>query len=113
VKRRNKQREKAAKTAEKAAAAPPAPATAKAKTGNAEDDEGKLDPRQYFELRSRTVKKMLDTKEKNPYPHKFNVTTNLQDFVNTYSSLETGEGNYASRGIRGGMAEVLHREEGC
>lgn len=94
MKRRQKQRQKAAQSAEKAANAPPAPAAAKAKTGNAEDDEGKLDPRQYFELRSRAVKKMLDTKETNPYPHKFQANTNLQQFVDTYSSLETGEGNY-------------------
>jgi len=66
VNRRRKQRDKAAKNADKASTAPPAPGATKAKTGNPEDDEGKLDPRQYFELRSRAVKKMLDTKQSNP-----------------------------------------------
>lgn len=95
-KRRNKQREKAAKNAEKASSSPAAPGATKAKTGNPEDDEGKLDPRQYFELRSRAVKKMLETKEPNPYPHKFHATTDLKQFVKEYEGLKTGEGRRAS-----------------
>lgn len=50
-----------------------------------------MDPRQYFEYRSRAVKKLLETKDPNPYPHKFNATLDLKNFVEEYTSLKTGE----------------------
>lgn len=89
MKRRQKQREKDAKKAEKAAAAPPKPK--KEKTGGAEDDEKELTPNQYFEIRSRNVNKLRQTMEPNPYPHKFQVTTDLRDFLKEHDSVKTGE----------------------
>ncbi|KAK7711573.1 lysyl-tRNA synthetase [Botryosphaeria dothidea] len=85
LKRRQKQREKDAKKAEKAAAAPPKPKKEK------QESEEDLTPNQYFEIRSRTVNKLRQTHEPNPYPHKFNVTTDLRDFLKKYESVKTGE----------------------
>lgn len=85
VKRRQKQREKDAKKAEKAAAAPPKPKKEK------QESEEDLTPNQYFEIRSRAVNKLRQTHEPNPYPHKFNVTTDLRDFLKKYESVKTGE----------------------
>ncbi|OJD36613.1 lysyl-trna synthetase [Diplodia corticola] len=85
LKRRQKQREKDAKKAEKAAAAPP-----KAKKEKAENEE-ELTPNQYFEIRSRAINKLRETHEPNPYPHKFNVTDDLREFLKKHESLKTGE----------------------
>lgn len=85
LKRRQKQREKDAKKAEKAAAAPPKPKKEK------QESEEDLTPNQYFEIRSRAVNKLRQTHEPNPYPHKFNVTTDLRDFLKKYESVKTGE----------------------
>lgn len=57
LKKRQKQRQKEAEKAAKAAAAPPKPAAAK--KSNAEADEKALDPRQYFEIRSRAINKCV------------------------------------------------------
>ncbi|KAK7517648.1 lysyl-tRNA synthetase [Phyllosticta citriasiana] len=89
LKRRQKQREKDAKKAEKAAAAPPK--AQKEKKSSAEDDEKELTPNQYFEIRSRTINKLRETHDPNPYPHKFQVTTDLREFLKEYEGLKTGE----------------------
>lgn len=86
MKRRAKAEELAAKKAEKAAKTP---VVAK-KTGSAAEEKD-LDPRQYFEIRSRFIKGLLDNKNPNPYPHKFNVTTYLPDFLQEYKGLKAGE----------------------
>ena len=46
---------------------------------------------QYFEIRSKRINKLRQTKDPNPYPHKFQVTTDLREFLKKYSSLKTGE----------------------
>ena len=46
---------------------------------------------QYFEIRSRNINKLRQSKNPNPYPHKFQVTTDLRDFVKEYASLGRGE----------------------
>ncbi|ROT36603.1 lysyl-tRNA synthetase [Sodiomyces alkalinus F11] len=91
LKKRQKLRQKEAQKIEKAAAAPPKPAGAK-KT-NAEADEKALDPRQYFENRSRAINKLRETKQPNPYPHKFHVDYDVRNFVNDFSHLKSGEHN--------------------
>ncbi|KAJ5216071.1 lysyl-tRNA synthetase [Penicillium cinerascens] len=87
LKRRQKLREKEAKKKEKEAAAPP---KAEKKT-SAEDDEANLTPNQYFEIRSKKVQKMRETKNPNPYPHKFQVTNDLREFLKEYDGLQKGE----------------------
>ena len=67
LKKRQKLREKEAKKAEKAAttaaAAPPPKAK---KAGSAEEEEAKLNPNQYFEIRSRAIQKLRQSQEPNP-----------------------------------------------
>ncbi|PQE07771.1 hypothetical protein CJF31_00007591 [Rutstroemia sp. NJR-2017a BVV2] len=97
LKKRQKNRQKEEEKAKKAAAAPPKPATAK--KSNAEADEKELNPnrancggsQQYFEIRSRTINKLRQTKNPNPYPHKFHVNYDLRNFVKDYSDLKSGE----------------------
>lgn len=87
MKRRQKRRLEAA---HKATA--PAPPTAGAgKASNAGKEEEKLDPREYFKLRSRTITKLKETRDPYPYPHKFNVTTDMREFVKEYDGLAKGE----------------------
>ena len=46
---------------------------------------------QYFEIRSNRIKKLKDTQQPNPYPHKFHATTDLRQFLKEYASLAKGE----------------------
>ncbi|EON68101.1 lysyl-tRNA synthetase [Coniosporium apollinis CBS 100218] len=86
LKKRNKMREREAKKAEKAAAAPPKP-----QKKTAEPDEKELNPNQFFEMRTRDVVRYLEKPETNPFPHKFNVTIEVPDFVEKYKDLKPGE----------------------
>ncbi|KAH0828109.1 hypothetical protein J3R83DRAFT_3780 [Lanmaoa asiatica] len=79
LKRREKQREKEARKAEKAAVAPPALDGA----ANAPNEDD-LNPNQYLELRSRAILKLKETQDPNPYPHKFNVTKSITHFIREY-----------------------------
>eukprot|EP00842_Homolaphlyctis_polyrhiza_P004207 jgi/Hompol1/4788/HPOL_003883-RA len=89
LKRRNKQREKDAAKAAKAAAAPPAAASASgAKAAGAEEE---VDPRMYFENRSKAIQKLRESQQPNPYPHKFHVSLSISGFIAKYSSLADGE----------------------
>ena len=90
LKKRTKQREADAKKAAKAAAAPPKPAATK-KAPSAEEQEKELTPNQYFEIRSRAVNKLRESHDPNPYPHKFQVFTDLREFVKTYKGMKAGE----------------------
>ncbi|KAL4955308.1 hypothetical protein BDW69DRAFT_122109 [Aspergillus filifer] len=89
LKRRQKQREKEAKKKEKEAAAPPK--TAAPKKVSAEEEEANLTPNQYFEIRSKKINKLRESKNPDPYPHKFQVTNDLREFLKEYESLEKGE----------------------
>ncbi|KAE8135807.1 hypothetical protein BDV38DRAFT_122119 [Aspergillus pseudotamarii] len=87
LKRRQKLREKEAKKKEKEAAAPPKPA----KKTSAEEDEANLTPNQYFEIRSKRINKLRETKQPDPYPHKFQVTDDLRQFLKEYEHLGKGD----------------------
>ncbi|KAK3047271.1 lysyl-tRNA synthetase [Extremus antarcticus] len=90
LKKRQKQREKDAKKAEKESTkqAPPQP---KRKAATQEEEEGKLNANQYFEIRSRAVKRMKETNNPNPYPHKFHVTYDLRNFGSEFGHLKKGD----------------------
>ncbi|KAJ9151163.1 Lysine--tRNA ligase [Pleurostoma richardsiae] len=91
LKKRQKARQREEEKKKKAAAAPPkAPSAKKAAAG---ENEEELDPRQYFELRSRQVKGLLDSSNPsdNPYPHKFHVTYDDRNFVEEFGHLKSGE----------------------
>ncbi|MCJ1478411.1 lysyl-tRNA synthetase [Lambiella insularis] len=87
LKKRQKQRQQEEKKREKAAAAPPRAE----KHMSQEEEENNLTPNQYFEIRSAKIKRLRESKTPNPYPHKFNVTTDLRDFLKKYDSIKTGE----------------------
>ncbi|KAJ5928891.1 lysyl-tRNA synthetase [Penicillium verhagenii] len=87
LKRRQKLREKENKKKEKEAAAPPKAE----KKVSAEDDESNLTPNQYFEIRSKRINKLRETKNPDPYPHKFQVTKDLREYLKEYEGLQKGE----------------------
>jgi lysyl-tRNA synthetase, class II len=87
VKRRQKQRANEARKAEKPTVAAPK----SRKPGNVEEEETELTPSQYFEIRSRAINRLRETHDPNPYPHKFQVNTDLRDFLTKYKHLKTGE----------------------
>ncbi|KAI5370644.1 Class II Aminoacyl-tRNA synthetase/Biotinyl protein ligase (BPL) and lipoyl protein ligase (LPL) [Septoria linicola] len=89
LKKRIKAREKEAKKA--AAPQRQAPPAGKKKAATQEDEEAQLNPNQYFEIRSRAVKRMKDSSSPNPYPHKFHVTYDLRDFQNDFGHLKKGD----------------------
>ncbi|KAH8903166.1 lysyl-tRNA synthetase [Coniochaeta sp. PMI_546] len=91
LKKRQKARQKEAEKAAKAAAAPPKPAS-KPKAGAEEKD---LNPNQYYEIRSRQVKALLDASTTdptlNPYPHKFEATYDHSKFFEEFGHFKSGE----------------------
>ena len=98
LKRRQKAEKKAAEKAEKEAKK----ALEAAAKGEPEKKEEKvseedISPNEYFKLRSAAVEE-LKQGANHPYPHKFHVNISLTEFIETYSSLESGEtkdnGNY-------------------
>ncbi|KAF2640139.1 lysyl-tRNA synthetase [Massarina eburnea CBS 473.64] len=105
LKRRQKQREKEAKKAEKEAAMPARPKKEK------KEDEEELNPNQYFEIRSKKISALKQTRDPVPYPHKFHVNTKLADFVKEYSSLEKGQ-TIEDKEIRIGVRIITKREAG-
>lgn len=104
LKRREKQREKDAKKAEKAAAAPPKPAATKSATENEED----LNPNQYFELRSRHIQKLRETQSPNPYPHKFDVSISIERYIETYGFEGKIEAGTKLAGVTESLAGRIH-----
>ncbi|KAI3396187.1 hypothetical protein diail_390 [Diaporthe ilicicola] len=85
LKRRQKQRQREEEKAKKAAAAPPKAASKK------KEDEEELDPRMYYENRSKAIKALLDSNSPNPYPHKFHVTYDDKQFVSDYEHIKSGD----------------------
>ncbi|GAB5372713.1 hypothetical protein AAMO2058_001688600 [Amorphochlora amoebiformis] len=83
-KQREKEKKQAAKAAAKAAAAPKTKAKAK------DEEEDSLDPNQYFEIRSKRMEKM-QSEGFNPYPHKFNASMSIPNFVHKYQDLKKGD----------------------
>src|SRR5271168_4056235 len=46
---------------------------------------------QYFEIRSRNVLKLRETKKPNPYPHKFHENYDPRNLVKDHGHLKSGE----------------------
>ncbi|CAG8730564.1 3763_t:CDS:2, partial [Gigaspora rosea] len=92
LKRRNKQREKEREKEAKKLASKTADVAAKpAKSENDEASEENLNPNQYFEIRSKSIKKFRETRNPNPYPHKFHVDISIPTFIEKYNHLEPGQ----------------------
>ena len=89
MKAAQKEKEKLEKDAQKAAAG-----TAESKDDAKKEnkiDESEISPNEYFKLRSTTVNELKKSEDTHPYPHKFHVSTSLEDFIAKYSSLQDGE----------------------
>ncbi|KAF8533870.1 hypothetical protein BDD12DRAFT_758694 [Trichophaea hybrida] len=92
LKKRQKKREADKRKAEKTVVVPTVKKTAEQAGEGAEKlNEEELTPNQYFEIRSRSINKLRETKSPNPYPHKFHVKDKLSDIIEMYSSLRKGE----------------------
>lgn len=55
-----------------------------------EDSEDNLTPNQYTEIRKKKLEEMRQNGQ-NPYPHKFHVSTGIQEFIEKYSNLKEGD----------------------
>merc|ERR1719356_502139 len=86
-----KRRQKAEKAKEAAEKAPAAAATDKKKPENAINEE-EISPNEYFKIRGAAVEELKqgDIAE-HPYPHKYDVTSSLTEFVSKYAeSVQDG-----------------------
>ncbi|KAF2000500.1 lysyl-tRNA synthetase [Amniculicola lignicola CBS 123094] len=110
LKRRQKQRDSEKRKAEKAEKSTALPSRPK-KEKSAEEAEGDLNPNQYFEIRSRAIKKLKDSKAPNPYPHKFQTNYKLPDFIKEFEHLKKGE-TLPEKEIRIGMRIITKRASG-
>ena len=54
-------------------------------------DEAEISPNEYFKLRSAAVTELKNNELTHPYPHKFHVSSSLDDFINKFSNLKDGE----------------------
>ncbi|KAG6461914.1 lysine--tRNA ligase isoform X2 [Manduca sexta] len=88
LKRRLKAEQKLKEKAEKAEKVPPVAATEK----KASKQEEEISPNEYYKLRTAAVAALKEgSKDDHPYPHKFNVTTSLEEFIEKYNNLNSGE----------------------
>jgi len=88
LKRRLKAEKKAAEKAEKEKNKPPE--AAKPGKAAAKVNEEDISPNEYFKLRSGAVEE-LKKGEAHPYPHKFNVSISLENFIQKYEYLKDSE----------------------
>lgn len=88
LKAQQKEKEKAEKDAKKAEEK--GPETTKADASD-KIDESEISPNEYFKLRSGAVMNLKKDPATHPYPHKFHVTTSLQEFIEKFSHLKDGE----------------------
>lgn len=112
-------RKKAEKEAAKAAQKAAAPASTKGPKLGGEDEAG-LDPTQYHANREAAIQQ-LERSGVNPFPHKFNYTHRVSEFIAQFSALGDGEhldvevvsvaGRIMSKRIQGKLAFYdLHSE---
>lgn len=88
MKLQQKEKEKADKDAKKAEEKGPETATA-AKSDKI--DEAEISPNEYFKLRSTAVLNLKKDQATHPYPHKYHVSTSLQEFIEKFNHLKDGE----------------------
>lgn len=86
MKAQQKEKEKQEKDATKAEAVS---GSDKKKEGKI--DEAEISPNEYFKLRSAAVTELKINPETHPYPHKFHVSSSLEDFISKYNGLKDGE----------------------
>lgn len=92
MKRRQKAEQKEQQKSEKAAVtAAAAPAAKDKASSTAKINEEEISPNEYFKLRSAAVAELKKSPESDPYPHKFHVSTSLEEFIEKYDGLSDGE----------------------
>lgn len=91
LKAEQKAKEKAEKDAEKAKSAAENGDAPTKKAGDDELNEAEITPNEFFKLRSAAVEELKKRPETHPYPHKFNVSISLEDFIEKYNS-KIGDG---------------------
>lgn len=92
LKRRQKAEQKAKEKADKEATKATQPAEVVKDDKKADKiNEEEISPHEYFKLRSAAVLELKKNPATHPYPHKFHVTTSLEEFLEKYSSLKDGE----------------------
>lgn len=93
LKRRLKQAELDKKKAEREAQkAAEKPADAKKETtASSKVDEADFNPAEYYKYRSGLVEDLKKSPDSHPYPHKFHVSTSLEEFINKYNHLKDGD----------------------
>ncbi|XP_059060401.1 lysine--tRNA ligase isoform X2 [Achroia grisella] len=88
LKRRQKAEQKLKEKAEKAALQPP-PLAAEKKSSKLEEE---ISPNEYYKLRTAAVAALKNgPKEEHPYPHKFSVSISLDEFIEKYNDISSGE----------------------
>ncbi|XP_045511174.1 lysine--tRNA ligase isoform X2 [Colias croceus] len=87
LKRRLKAEQKLKEKAEKASQQPIV--NVEKKSSKAEEE---ISPNEYYKLRSAAVAALKNaSKEDHPYPHKFTVTISLEEFIEKYNNLNSGD----------------------
>lgn len=89
MKRRLKAEQKAKEKAEKEKEknVPENGAAPAKKTGDGGGiNEAEISPNEFFKLRSTAVEELKKNPKTHPYPHKFNVTISLENFIEKYSN---------------------------
>uniref|UniRef100_A0A1L8DFR8 Lysine--tRNA ligase n=1 Tax=Nyssomyia neivai TaxID=330878 RepID=A0A1L8DFR8_9DIPT len=82
LKRRQKAEQKAKEKAEKQA-------TVEVTKKQEKINEEEISPNEYFKLRSAAIAEFKQRPETDPYPHKFHVSTSLEDFLGKYTTTLT------------------------
>nr|CAI5826679.1 unnamed protein product [Callosobruchus analis] len=92
LKRRLKAEQKAKEKAEKATQQAAQQATQLPKNKEDKINEEEVNPNEYFKIRTAAVQALKDLGgENHPYPHKFHVSTSLEEFIEKYKDLKDGE----------------------
>lgn len=89
MKRRLKVQQKEKEKLEKDAQKEKVEVSDKKKDGKINEEE--ISPNEYFKLRSAAVTDLKTNPKTHPYPHKFHVSSSLEDFIAKYSGLKDGE----------------------
>jgi len=89
LKRRQKAEKKAAEKAEKESQKIEQKAANPEVTTKTKISEEEISPNEYFKIRTAAVEELKSGTH--PYPHKFDVSISLTEFISTYSSLEAGQ----------------------
>ena len=93
IKKAREEKKKAAEAKKLAAKEKAANAKIAAATGAKpakKQDEDELDPKAYFENRTKQLQE-LETQGFNAWPHKFHVTIEIGEFLSKYEGLQKGE----------------------